>query len=130
MDTELQDAQITGDRVLLERLVSNLIDNAVRHNVPGGWVTASIRRHEGRVELAVANGGESVPADQVTGLFEPFRRLSGRAGERAARRAPALACPSSHRWPGARWRCRGACQGRWRPGGTDQPASDSSLTAG
>jgi signal transduction histidine kinase len=80
MDTELQDAQITGDRVLLERLVSNLIDNAVRHNVPGGWVLASIRRHEGRVELAVANGGEPVPADQVTGLFEPFRRLSGRAG--------------------------------------------------
>jgi signal transduction histidine kinase len=80
IDTTLQDAQVTGDRVLLERLVSNLIDNAVRHNVPGGWVLASTRHHAGRVELTVANGGEPVPADQVTGLFEPFRRLSGRAG--------------------------------------------------
>jgi signal transduction histidine kinase len=80
IDTALQDAQVTGDRVLLERLVSNLIDNAVRHNVPGGWVLASTRHRAGRVELIVANGGEPVPADQVTGLFEPFRRLSGRAG--------------------------------------------------
>jgi signal transduction histidine kinase len=80
IDTALQDAQVTGDRVLLERLVSNLIDNAVRHNVQGGWVLASTQHHAGRVELTVANGGEPVPADQVTGLFEPFRRLSGRAG--------------------------------------------------
>jgi signal transduction histidine kinase len=80
IDTALQDTRVTGDRVLLERLVSNLIDNAVRHNVPGGWVLASTRHHAGRIELTVANGGEPVPADQVTGLFEPFRRLSGRPG--------------------------------------------------
>jgi signal transduction histidine kinase len=80
IDTALQDARVTGDRVLLERLVSNLIDNAVRHNVAGGWVLASTQHHAGRVELTVANGGEPVPADQVAGLFEPFRRLSGPAG--------------------------------------------------
>jgi signal transduction histidine kinase len=78
--TALQDAQVTGDRVLIERLVSNLIDNAVRHNVTGGWVLASTRTKAGIAEIAVANGGEHIPADQVTGLFEPFRRLSGRTG--------------------------------------------------
>jgi len=78
----LQDAQVTGDRVLLERLVSNLIDNAVRHNVPGGWVLASTRTEAGVAEITVANSGEHIPADQVTGLFEPFRRLSGRTGSR------------------------------------------------
>jgi signal transduction histidine kinase len=69
--------------VLLERLVSNLVDNAVRHNVPGGWVLASTRRHAGRVELTVANSGELIPADQVAALFEPFRRLRGRAATRS-----------------------------------------------
>ena len=80
--TALQDAQVTGDRVLLERLVCNLIDNAVKHNVTGGWVLASTRTDAGSAELTVANGGEHIPADQVTGLFEPFRRLSGRTGNR------------------------------------------------
>jgi signal transduction histidine kinase len=80
--TALHDAQVTGDRVLLERLVSNLIDNAVKHNVTGGWVLASTRTEAGIAELTVANGGEHIPPGQVTGLFEPFRRLSGRTGNR------------------------------------------------
>jgi signal transduction histidine kinase len=78
ISTALHDAQVTGDRVLLERLVSNLIDNAVKHNVTGGWVLASTRTGAGTAELTVANGGEHIPADQVTGLFEPFRRLCDR----------------------------------------------------
>ena len=78
----LQDAQVTGDRVLLERLVSNLIDNAVKHNVTGGWVLASTKTGTGIAEITVANGGEHIPPDQVTGLFEPFRRLSGRTDTR------------------------------------------------
>ena len=82
IDTALRDAQVTGDRVLLERLVTNLIDNAVKHNVTGGWVTASTRTDEGTAQLIVANSGEQIPADQVTGLFEPFRRLAGRTGTR------------------------------------------------
>jgi signal transduction histidine kinase len=78
----LQEARVTGDRVLLERLVSNLIDNAVKHNVTGGWVLASTRTDAGTAVLTVTNGGEHIPADQVTGLFEPFRRLCGRTGTR------------------------------------------------
>jgi signal transduction histidine kinase len=78
--TALQDAQVTGDRVLLERLVSNLIENAVRHNVTGGWMLASTRTRAGIAEITVSNGGEHIPPDQVPELFEPFRRLSGRTG--------------------------------------------------
>jgi signal transduction histidine kinase len=78
--TSLQPAQVTGDRVLLERLVTNLIDNAVRHNVPGGWVTAATRCEPGFAELTITNSGQPIPPDQVSGLFEPFRRLTGRAG--------------------------------------------------
>jgi signal transduction histidine kinase len=83
ISTELHDAQVTGDRVLLERLVSNLIDNAVKHNVTGGWVLASTRTEAGIAEVTVANGGEDIPPGQVTGLFEPFHRLSGRTGNRS-----------------------------------------------
>ena len=44
---------------------------------------ASTRTNAGTAELTVSNGGEHIPADQVTALFEPFRRLSGRTGNRA-----------------------------------------------
>ena len=59
--------------MLLERLVGNLVQNAVRHNVPGGWVKVETGPG-GRVR--VTNSGPVVPADQVDGLFEPFRRLA------------------------------------------------------
>jgi signal transduction histidine kinase len=50
--------------------------------VTGGWVLASTRTEAGVAELNVSNGGEHIPADQVAGLFEPFRRLAGRTGNR------------------------------------------------
>jgi len=49
--------------------------------VTGGWVLASTRTGAGIAEITVSNGGEHIPADQVPGLFEPFRRLSGRTGK-------------------------------------------------
>ena len=91
--TSLQPAQVTGDRVLIERLASNLIDNAVRHNVPGGWVIAATSHQAGIAELTVTSSGDPIPPGQVSGLFDPFRRLAGRA---AACPAPGSACPS---WP-------------------------------
>jgi signal transduction histidine kinase len=66
IDTALSPVQVTGDRVLLERLVSNLIDNAVRYNRPGGRVLVSLRLRAGRVELAVSNSGEQVPLPKLT----------------------------------------------------------------
>jgi signal transduction histidine kinase len=70
-------APLTGDPVLLERLVQNLVENGVRHNVPrDGWVrVASSTRPDGWVELTVSNTGPVVPRYEIPSLFEPFRRL-------------------------------------------------------
>jgi hypothetical protein len=69
-----------GDPVLVERLVTNLIDNAVRHNVPGGWIQVATGTRDGMAFIDVANDGVPIPEDLVPSLFEPFRRLSERAG--------------------------------------------------
>ncbi|MFE9135141.1 sensor histidine kinase [Streptomyces sp. NPDC007355] len=65
---------VRGSRVLLAQLVRNLVANAVAYNVPGGVVDVRV---EGGV-LTVTNTGPVVPADEVDGLFEPFRRGEGR----------------------------------------------------
>jgi signal transduction histidine kinase len=70
------EAPTTGNVVLLERLVQNLVENGVRHNVPDGWVqVTSDTRPDGSVEVVVTNTGPVVPPYEVPGLFEPFRRL-------------------------------------------------------
>jgi signal transduction histidine kinase len=76
----LEPALAVGDPVLVERLVTNLIDNAVRHNVPDGWVQVATGTREGMAFIDVANGGPLVPAELVPSLFEPFRRLCDRTG--------------------------------------------------
>jgi signal transduction histidine kinase len=73
--TSLEPTRIPGDQVLLGRLLVNLCDNAIHHNVPGGTVEVGVHREFGRVVLTVANTGEVIPADQVDRLFEPFQRL-------------------------------------------------------
>jgi signal transduction histidine kinase len=71
------DAPTTGNAVLLERLVQNLVDNGVRHNVPeDGWVrVTSDTGSDGSAVLQVSNTGPVVPRYEIPGLFEPFRRL-------------------------------------------------------
>lgn len=74
-----REAPTTGDPVLLERLVQNLVDNGVRHNVPeGGWVqvTTDTRPEEGTVVLQISNTGPVIPPYEIPSLFEPFRRLA------------------------------------------------------
>lgn len=72
-------ARTTGDPVLLERLVSNLVENAVRHNHPGGWLeVATGLGTVGQVQFTVANTGPEVPGHEVDGLFQPFRRRGER----------------------------------------------------
>jgi signal transduction histidine kinase len=77
----LQPAPVTGDPLLLERLVANLVDNAARHNVPDGLVTVGTAAHNGTGELRISNTGPVVPADRVDALFEPFTRLDERTGD-------------------------------------------------
>jgi len=78
---------VLGDRGLLERLAGNLVENAVRHNVPGGWLRVDTGLVDGRARLEVASSGPVVPTDEVGQLFEPFRR-HGTA--RTARRGAGL----------------------------------------
>ncbi|HEV8166128.1 MAG TPA: HAMP domain-containing sensor histidine kinase [Actinomycetota bacterium] len=76
--TGLRPAPVEGDPALLGRMVANLVENAVRHNQPPGWLEVTTGISDGRAFVNVANGGRDIPADQVEGLFEPFRRLHGR----------------------------------------------------
>ena len=69
-------AVVQGNGVLLERIALNLVQNAVRYNVPdGGWVEVSTEVQHGQAVLVVSNTGPVVPAYEVDNLFEPFRRL-------------------------------------------------------
>jgi signal transduction histidine kinase len=77
--TRLGPAPVEGDPALLERMVANLVENAVRHNQPDGWLEVATGISGGRAFVQVANGGRAIPSDQVDALFEPFRRLDGRA---------------------------------------------------
>jgi signal transduction histidine kinase len=71
----LEPAPASGDPILLERLTQNLVENAVRHNVPGGWLSVSTGTAAGRAQLTVSNTGPVVPAYEIETLFQPFRRL-------------------------------------------------------
>jgi signal transduction histidine kinase len=75
--TDLAGAPTTGDPVLLERLVQNLVENAVRHNTTGGHVRVATATHGDTAELTVTNTGPVVPQYEVETIFQPFRRLSG-----------------------------------------------------
>ncbi|WP_416967547.1 sensor histidine kinase [Streptomyces sp. 4F14] len=73
---ERQRAVVQGNGVLLERIALNLLQNAVRYNVPeDGWVEVSTEVQHGQAVLVVSNTGPVVPAYEIDNLFEPFRRL-------------------------------------------------------
>jgi signal transduction histidine kinase len=71
---KLAPAYALGERPLLERLVTNLVLNAIKYNVPDGRVYVTVAAP---ARLVVVNTGPAVPPDQVGALFEPFRRQSG-----------------------------------------------------
>ncbi|MFD8496616.1 sensor histidine kinase [Amycolatopsis sp. NPDC059657] len=71
--TDLRPLTVTGDQVLLEVLVTNLVRNALAYNLPGGTVHIEVGDSHA---LRVRNTGAPVPPEAVAGLFEPFRRLS------------------------------------------------------
>jgi K+-sensing histidine kinase KdpD len=64
---------LPGDPLLLERLVGNLVANAIKYNEPGGWVEVEVTSGSGPA-LTVRNTGQAVPAEAMPALFEPFRR--------------------------------------------------------
>jgi signal transduction histidine kinase len=69
-------AVVQGNGVLLERIALNLVQNAVRYNIPeGGWVEVTTETQQGQALLVVSNTGPTVPAYEIDNIFEPFRRL-------------------------------------------------------
>ena len=93
--TALGEAPVTGDGVLLERLVTNLLDNAERYNIAGGTVTISTTAHDAASVLRVVNTGTVVPADRSNACS---CRSPG-STTAPAMTASASASPSSHRSP-------------------------------
>jgi signal transduction histidine kinase len=73
--TLLPPGSVLGDPALVQRLLANLIDNAVRYNRPKGWVEVETSTSSAGTTLRVANSGSVVPPEAVEGLFEPFHRL-------------------------------------------------------
>jgi signal transduction histidine kinase len=70
---DLNERLVPGEQVLLERLIRNLVSNAVTYNRPGGWAEIVV---SGEPAITVRNSGQNVPAHAVASLFEPFRRLT------------------------------------------------------
>lgn len=69
----LAERLVPGDPLLLERLISNLVANAIMYNQPGGWVEVTV---SAQPALTVRNTGQDIPAAMLPSLFEPFRRLA------------------------------------------------------
>ncbi len=75
----LEPAVISGDAVLVERLVANLVDNAVRHNIAAGDIWVSTHSIAGNSHLTVANTGPRISTADAERIFQPFQRLNDRA---------------------------------------------------
>jgi signal transduction histidine kinase len=73
-------ALIAGDPRLVSRLASNLVENAIRYNVPLGHIDVSVRGGAEHVQVIVSNSGPSIPAEHVERLVQPFQRLATTRG--------------------------------------------------
>ncbi len=73
---EAEPAEVSGDRRLLGRLVSNLFQNALRYNVPEGCVSVGVQAHPTGSVLTVSNTGPMVPATEIPRLLQPFQRIT------------------------------------------------------
>jgi signal transduction histidine kinase len=84
LDCEIAgDILVLGDRDKLRRLVSILLDNAVKYGRAGGTITLSLQRTERQARLTVSNPGEPIPAEQLPRLFERFYRADASRGEQS-----------------------------------------------
>ncbi|WNV87842.1 HAMP domain-containing sensor histidine kinase [Umezawaea sp. Da 62-37] len=77
VQTDLRPAPVSGEPVLLERMCHNLVDNAVRHNRPGGHIEVTTGSADGQAFLRIGNSGPPIPPETVDRLREPFVRGDG-----------------------------------------------------
>jgi signal transduction histidine kinase len=110
VDADIQPAILDGDPMLVQQLVNNLIDNAVRHNIPGGNIQIATKTSDAGAVLSVTNSGQIIAPTEVDRLFQPFQRL----GPRPARRGHGLGLSIARAIATAHGATIGA---RARPGG-------------
>jgi signal transduction histidine kinase len=75
--TTLVTAPTVGDPRLIERLIANLIDNAIRHNTPHGHIEIATGTRDRRAFVSLTNTGPTIPPEEIHRLFQPFQRLGG-----------------------------------------------------
>ena len=83
IDYRLSALPVSGDASLLRQLLSNLVQNAIRHNVPGGWVKVTTSETGNR--LTVENSGATVDDSDLESLTDPFFRVQGRSSDSTSR---------------------------------------------
>ncbi len=75
IDAALNAAPATGDPSLADSLITNLVDNAIRHNLDGGQVTITTSQADGPSTISISNTGAVIPPSEIDRLFQPFQRL-------------------------------------------------------
>ena len=75
LDTTIQPAHTLGNPRLVERLVANLLDNAIHHNIDGGHIELTTDTRDGHAVLSITNTGTKIPAGELDRIFQPFQRL-------------------------------------------------------
>jgi signal transduction histidine kinase len=75
INENFEPAPVSGDPALLERLATNLVDNALRYNYPDGKVDLATGIHDGQANLSIANTGTMITPAEIDRLVEPFQRL-------------------------------------------------------
>jgi signal transduction histidine kinase len=78
VEAVLEPAIARGDRVLIERMIANVVENAVRHNNPAGWIGVRTIQQADGATFEIANTGPNIRAEQIPTLFEPFARAKQR----------------------------------------------------
>jgi signal transduction histidine kinase len=81
LEAVLEPSPIAGDEALIRRLIANLIDNAVDHNVQGGRVEIRTEPSDGQILLSVRNTGVVIPPEATDLILEPFQRLGPRRAD-------------------------------------------------
>jgi signal transduction histidine kinase len=76
LNISLAPAPLLGDASLVERLLTNLVQNAIRYNLPGGTVTVTVENTQDTSVLTVTNTGPDVPGEQIPRLLQPFQRIA------------------------------------------------------